>query len=253
MFGRDRTLAFSRVLGACVLQMLEAARSLFAATVVEDHDDAVSELELSAANELSWTAYRMLPGVVEHLLISHAARRQELIRALVEGELHAAVTFVDLVGSTGWAAGTSPSAHAAALGRFEQSAWEAAIRLGGRLVKLIGDEAMVVADSSDVACRIALELCALATIDPDLPSARGAVGVGPLTARAGDYFGPTVNLVARALDQADPGQVVVTTEVATELDAGTWTLAPRGSVELRGVPHPVDLFVVSLNAQTGRT
>lgn len=58
--------------------------------------------------------------------------------------------FVALVGSTAWTAASDPRRHAEALARFEQAAWGQAVRNRGRLVKMIGDEAMVAdARSSD--------------------------------------------------------------------------------------------------------
>ena len=107
---------------------------------------------------------------------------------------------------------------------------------GARLVKLIGDEAMVVADDPAALCGVASEICRMARTDPVLPDARGAVGYGSVTARDGDYFGSLVNEVARASKFAEPpGGIVVTTEVAPSLDPETWSIDPIGAQELRGV------------------
>ena len=246
LFGHDATLSFVRVLGRVSQQVSDAARAVFATAVVEGADDGtVTELELSMSNELAWVAYRTLPAVVEHFLLERADTRQELITRIVEGDLRLAVAFVDLVDSTSWATRTEPASHAAALARFEHAAWEAAVAEGGRLVKLIGDEAMVVADDVDVACRIACGLCALADGDPDLPSARGAVGYGQVVARGGDYYGPVVNLAARAVGEASPGGVVALADAAALLPGDGWHLEPLGSVDLRGVPEPVELVTVA--------
>jgi adenylate cyclase len=232
IIGRERTLAFTRVLGANVQQIADAARAVFATSAVEDRATAVTELELSQANEVALTAWKLLPAVIEHMM------------------LEMAVVFVDLVGSTAWTASSDPRRHAEALARFEQAAWTQAVSNRGRLVKMIGDEAMVAADDVEDACRIATALCALAAADPDLPDARGGVGYGPVTARGGDYFGPLVNLVARLRGEASPNEVVVTAEVADELDDLRWHIKRRGSLELRGVHDPVALAAISPRADS---
>jgi adenylate cyclase len=245
LFGRERTLEFIRVLGVTVQQIAEAARAVFATATVDDSAQPVTELELAQGNEVAWTAYRLIPPVIEHMLMERTAAEHDIISHIVRGDLRVAIVFVDLVGSTAWTAGSDPVRHARALARFEQAAWTQAVRNRGRLVKMIGDEAMVAAQDVDDACRIASALCALAAADPDLPDARGGVGFGPVTARGGDYFGPVVNLVARLRGEANPNEVVVTADVADALDEQRWHIERRGAVELRGVPEPVELAAVS--------
>jgi adenylate cyclase len=250
IIGRERTLAFTRVLGANVQQIADAARAVFATSAVEDRATAVTELELSQANEVALTAWKLLPAVIEHMMLERTDGRRDVIGRIVRGDLQMAVVFVDLVGSTAWTASSDPRRHAEALARFEQAAWTQAVSNRGRLVKMIGDEAMVAADDVEDACRIATALCALAAADPDLPDARGGVGYGPVTARGGDYFGPLVNLVARLRGEASPNEVVVTAEVADELDDLRWHIKRRGSLELRGVHDPVALAAISPRADS---
>jgi adenylate cyclase len=45
--------------------------------------------------------------------------------------------------------------------------------------------------------------------DDVLPDARVGVALGPMLAREGDYFGPSVNLASRAVNIALPGTVLV--------------------------------------------
>jgi class 3 adenylate cyclase len=70
-----------------------------------------------------------------------------------------------------------------------------------------------------------------------------------MTARDGDYFGPIVNVVARASKVAAAGGIVVTAEVAHLLDPAAWSTEPAGSQELRGVGDSVPL---STAARRGR-
>lgn len=244
LFGRERTLAFTRVVGGAVVQISEAARALFASAMAEGSgDDGPTELEISVQNEVAWASWQSLPSVVEHLLLERADVSQDLVTEILAGSLRRAIGFVDLVGSTAWTATVEPAHHAAALARFEQAAWEIATRRGGRLVKLIGDEAMFVTESSTVACEIAADLVQVAASDPDLPAARAGVVVGEVVARAGDYYGETVNLAARLVTVAEPGHVVASKPVVDQLDP-SWPVEPLGPVEVRGFSEPVDLYEV---------
>jgi adenylate cyclase len=152
------------------------------------------------------------------------------------------MTAANARGELEWALRLPLSTAATALARFEAAAWDASVGRGGRVVKLIGDEAMIIAATATDACTIALEVMGLVEHDADLPEARGAVGFGAVLFRDGDYFGPLVNVVARAVKEAAPGEVVVTSAVRDRVGAD-----PRFSVgalephRLRGVDEPVAL------------
>ena len=102
-------------------------------------------------------------------------------------------------------------------------------------MKLIGDEAMLVGDDPAALCAAAIDICAMAHADPVLPDVWGSVGYGMVTACDGDYFGPVVNVVARALKVAAPGEIVVTDAVVEMLDPGEWASESVGVYDLRGV------------------
>jgi class 3 adenylate cyclase len=244
LLGEERTLAFTRVIGAAVQQITDAARATFAGSLVETTRGPVTELELSVSNEVAWAVYSSLPEIVGNLIMQRADTRQDLVSRLVDGDLELAVVFVDLVGSTAWTATVDPHRYGAALARFEQAAWEAAITGGGRLVKLIGDEAMIVADDVESACEIAAAVCVHAQSDPDLPVARGAIAWGAVVARGGDYFGSVVNLAARLIGEAAPGEVVLSGPAAELVSGEQWRLEGKGDAELRGVPGPTPVFAL---------
>ena len=103
------------------------------------------------------------------------------------------------------------------LARFESLAWDAVTEAGGRVVKLIGDEAMFVCPSAAEAARGAIDIVR-ACAAGDLPPARGGLALGPLLSRDGDYFGPAVNLASRLVDRADPGTVIADARFREELD-----------------------------------
>jgi adenylate cyclase len=227
---------------------MEAARGLFGGSVERMDDAARTELEIARANELAIVAWMQAQAVMHHLLSEHPLRNFEFVEALMRGELHIALAFVDLVSSTAWAESVDPVEHSEALRRFEMQASTLAADHGARLVKLIGDEAMLVADDPAALCLVAVEICGMASADPVLPDARGAVGYGLVTARDGDYFGSVVNVVARASKFALPNGIVVTPEVARFLDPESWSTEPIGPQALRGVGERVHLSRVAIRS-----
>jgi adenylate cyclase len=255
LFGETPTLSFTRVMGAAVARVAEAAVSLFLTERLPGLSAQSTELALAREGEDGVATFiAVTPGLMTNLLREHmtlAIRRSVAERTLEVDERAVTVGlgFVDLVGSTAWAAGLTLKEHAMALAGFEAAAWDIASRHNGRVVKLIGDEAMFLAPSGPDTARIARELCRAVAEDDALPEARGAVGYGTVGARDGDYFGPLVNLVARAVKVADPGWVVVTETVRDQLDdppvpGARWEVAELSAPELRGVDEPGRLFAV---------
>lgn len=255
LFGEAPTLSFTRVMGAAMARVAEAAVSLFLTEHLPALAGRSTEVQRARAGEDGTTVFiAVTPQLMTNLLREHmtlAIRRSVAERTLEidEWAVTVGLGFVDLVGSTPWAAGLSLKAHAMALGGFESAAWEIASAHGGRVVKLIGDEAMFLAPSGAEAARIGLALCRAVADDAALPQARGAVGYGTVGARDGDYFGPLVNLVARAVKVAEPGSVVVTGPVRAELGDlpaphEPWEITELPTRALRGVGEAVSLFAL---------
>jgi class 3 adenylate cyclase len=249
LFGEEATVAFTLVMGASVAGIADAAIGLFYAEIGSTMRADATELERARTNADAGAIFALLPSVLTHLL-EQRFRLESVRAASTRGDAvgqtaTVAVGFVDLVGSTGWAAQLSLKDHALALARFESAAWDIATEHDGRVVKLIGDEAMVVSPSAETVCRIALALCAAVASDPGLPGARAAVGFGDVTARSGDFVGPLVNLVARSVKVAAEGSVVVTGDVRRQLGENPpWRLVDAGSPTLRGIDKPVALYAI---------
>ncbi len=262
LMGEDAILAFTRVLGAASTNIAEAAVALFYAEFGPGTGrEGSDELARARVSEAATEAFAGVPQVLSDLLLAQfdrATRRAWLARGWLAATgtpdeaspLEApsevvALGFVDLVGSTLWAEENSLRDQSLALSRFESSAWSSAVLAGGRVVKMIGDEVFFTAPSVDAACRIGTEVCQAAALDPVLPPARGAIGYGAAIPREGDYFGPLVNLVARLVKLAAPGELVITEEAAAALPSRRWTVRALGPHQIRGVHHPVAVFAVS--------
>ena len=107
-----------------------------------------------------------------------------------------------------------------------------------RLVKVLGDGAMLVAADADALVRRMLEPRGAAAADEDLPPVHAGVAHGPALHSAGDWLGRTVNVAARLCAAAPPGTVLATPQVrAAAATALEWEDA--GAFELRGIGEPV--------------
>jgi adenylate cyclase len=260
LMGDEAILAFTRVLGASAMNIAEAAVALFWAEFgpgsVSEGPDELARARLS---EAATRAFLAVPDVMALAVMDQFERAQRRSQA-VRGWSHpsggdsvgepgsptetVALGFVDLVGSTAWSQTLNLREQNLALTRFESAAWSSAVLTEGRVIKMIGDEVFFYAPSVEAACRIGTEVCRAAGDDEVLPDARGAVGIGAVTAREGDYYGPLVNLLARLVKVGAPGELVATESAVAELREEEWSLRPLEPATLPGIPEPVRAYVV---------
>jgi len=120
---------------------------------------------------------------------------------------------------------------------FETAAFDVVSAHTGRVVKLIGDEVMFVAESFDDAIEISLDLISRLRPVEALPPVHCGIATGPTVLVGGDVFGQTVNLASRLTDQARPDSVVVTRRDGQHLlDRDDLDVrAPHRSLDLKGV------------------
>jgi adenylate cyclase len=155
-----------------------------------------------------------------------------------------AVGFADLVGFSGLTERLSTSELDAVLADFDARAAEVIAVRGGRLVKLIGDEVMFVADAA-TGCDILIGLVDAFAADEVLPTMRGGLAAGEVVARDGDYYGPVVNLAARVAKLAEPGSALVTDEVRERVSpSGEYRFDSSGAHTVKGVTGLVHVFTV---------
>ena len=149
-----------------------------------------------------------------------------------------AVVFVDLSGFTRLTEELGDEQAAERSRELANVVRAAAVRNRGRVIKLLGDGAMVHFPSAPDAVAGASAVIELAEL-AGLPAARAGVTVGALIRRDGDYFGHTVNLASRICDAAAASSVTATREVADLTPELSWM--PIGDATLKGVPDPVPL------------
>jgi len=247
VFGEEATLQFTRVVGAALASIADAALAIFGVTLEPSlATGELDELEYTKASEAA-TAMLLneVPAVIAGLFRHHVEAARDRYQAMGAGERAIlAVGFLDVVGSTQLTWDVGAAKVGSAMSEFERRAAEEIATRGGRLVKTIGDEVMYVATSADDAARIGLALARYADEHPVLTSLRGSAAWGEAVRGIGDFYGPVVNLAARMVKQADPGQVVVDAAFAAALSPTVGRTVPVGERRLRGFDEPVPLFVL---------
>ena len=195
----------------------------------------------AAATELVLQLGVGLASVFRQHMRQAIARQRVTQSGVSRSELaRLAIGFVDLVGSTTLQSQLDPAELGALVTRFETRAFEVTAAGGGRLVKFIGDEIMVAALDPVAGCRIVLDLVDAFTDDGTQP--RGGLVFGEVLFRHGDYYGPVVNLAARLVDTAIPGEVLVDASVADEAKDEALCFEPAGRRQLKGFDAPVPVW-----------
>jgi class 3 adenylate cyclase/predicted ATPase len=176
------------------------------------------------------------------------------------------VMFCDLVGSTALASRLDAEDWRSLVNAYLDEASGAVNRLGGHVLKRLGDGLMALfgypqAQENDAerAVRAALAIQrALGEMNvrngakgkPEL-SARIGIDSGPVVVdSSGEVFGEAPNIAARVQGLAEPGTVLVTGNVQRQT-AGLFVAEEKGAHELRGVPASVTLYRI-VRASGGR-
>jgi len=155
-----------------------------------------------------------------------------------------AIVFVDLSGFTRLTRDAGDESAVVAAASLQHHADATATRHGGRLVKLLGDGAMLRLNDATVGVEAALDLVGTMSGEGALSSHAG-VHTGPVIERDLDVFGQTVNLASRIADAASPGEVLASEAVAEAAGDGAFAFERIREVALKGIPEPVSLFRVT--------
>jgi len=143
--------------------------------------------------------------------------------------------FVDMVGYTRLTRRLGEAELSDVLERFEALATEVVAEHHGRIVKMIGDEVLFVADSARDAAEIALTLTERTSADASLPDVRAGMASGRILSRFGDVYGSVVNLASRLTSIARPGTILIDRELASELSGEPgFVVRARRSASVRG-------------------
>jgi adenylate cyclase len=245
----EGVLEVSRVMGLALAQVAAASRALVAeSTLAEGGTEAeVGRRLAEGARELG----PMMGPLLEYVLNLHLREqvrsdvigRAEITSGRLPGSQEITACFADMVGFTKLGEELPPEELGALTGRFGELASDVADP-PVRLVKMIGDAAMLVSPENDALLDAALDLVERTEAEGEgFPPLRAGLARGPALARAGDWYGRPVNLASRITGIAYPGSVLVSEEVR---DAGgegyRWSFARER--RLKGIDGRVRLFRV---------
>jgi len=231
----DDIARLARLMGASFSRLVEAQLevipALLAAVEIGDRSGGPEGPE-GDVDAVGFIADTMNYVWRRHLLAALANRL-----SVGEGDESGAVGFADLSGFSRISKRATTAEIAEMVEIFEATAFDVVSAHAGRVVKLIGDEVMFVADSVDDALGISLDLITRLRPVDALPPVHCGVAAGPTVLVGGDVFGLTVNLASRLTDQARPDSVVVSRRDGQHLvDRDDLDVqAPHRSLELKGV------------------
>jgi adenylate cyclase len=213
---KDVALQMARVIGSSVSRIASAQIDAIESRI----DEPVLDDGTEAAVLRSSFLLPSMPRILEYAWRRHmqvAARRRMVREAGSSGEAQVTVGFADLVGFTALSQQVDAHELAAIVDRFESTAYDVVGLLGGRVVKMIGDEVMFAVDESAIGLEIGLSLAEAYHDDESLSDVRVGLACGPALEREGDLFGPTVNLASRIVSIAYAGSVVVSGDIHDQL------------------------------------
>jgi adenylate cyclase len=243
----EQQLAVVRVLGRGLAQAADVMRSTVLELVLEP---GASEAEFARAYAERVDALMPLVGpMLEQMVrlhLRHTVRTEAISAAersagVLPGARDVTVGFADLVGFTRLGEEVAPDELGRVAERLVEMAGEH-LRGDVRLVKTIGDAAMLVSPDPPTLLAVALDLVDAADAEgQDFPQLRVGVASGPALNRAGDWYGRPVNIASRVTAIARPGSVLATRDVRDAANAAyRWSSA--GARSLKGVEGPVRLY-----------
>ena len=153
-----------------------------------------------------------------------------------------AVLFTDLVDSTPTAAARGDAVWRSTLDRYEASLRRTIERHHGTVVKHTGDGALATFPSGSEAIAAAVELRS-ATRDLGLEGRTG-VHVGEVEQRDDDIGGIAVNLAARVMGEAGPGEILASSAVTQTALGSRFRFEDLGPRTLKGIEEPWQLFII---------
>jgi adenylate cyclase len=256
----DAAVRAGRLIGEAMRRTVDGWLELFAEQVtrpLEDRTRTVDEMSPivvpRAATIISETPDLLVWLFQRHLDAGMDAQNVASMEAGMarEGLLPAgsnrpqAIAFVDLAGYTRLTETSGDEVAARSAARLAELADAAARPRGGRLVKLLGDGAMLHFRDPRGAVLATLDLID-AIEDAGLPPGHAGISAGPLVARDGDYFGHTVNVAARLSGAAAGGIALATRDVvdAVGADGAEARFEPVGALDLKNVAQPVAAYRV---------
>ncbi|MEZ0363367.1 adenylate/guanylate cyclase domain-containing protein [Mycobacterium sp. pUA109] len=232
---------FLRVLGATMARLAEAESSMIRLT---QPDMWLGQTGDEVATARAWRLIAQfiprLGAMIDAVHRHHQVSARTFLEGLAGGpsaSVVCGVGFVDLTGFTALTQQLTSAELAALLTDFGATVSDVVHADGGRVVKFIGDAVMWVSTTPERLARAAVDLVEHPKARRVGLQVRGGLGYGQVLALNGDYFGNPVNLAARLVGAAEPGQILATADIRDELP--DWPATPLDPLSLKGFQDPV--------------
>jgi class 3 adenylate cyclase len=202
--------------------------------VLAEHLPNATFVEIPGRDHVPWGRdLDLITAEVEHFLTGR--RPTGYTRATTR-----TIMFTDIVASTPQLAALGDRAWKTLLEKHDEVSDDVLERFGGRCVKTTGDGLLadLPTPSAAVGCARALvsELRAIGIV------VRVGVHAGPCELHGDDLIGLNVNIAARIVAEAEPGEILVSQVVRDEAPEPAFTYSARGERSLKGVPGRWALF-----------
>jgi adenylate cyclase len=240
LWGPAATIGVARVLGASAARLAEA---LVEAMRVQfempkrnagvDYSEVVSQYSELAQDQLG-SFIAVFDAVFRRHMVDVAAGNWSFDADAVASQRELLVGFVDIEGYTSLSRTLSTRELAELVGQFETVVTDTVARHPAKLIKLIGDAAMIVCEDAREGCRLALEIVGQFGAGVGQPAVRIGLANGPVIALRGDYFGDVVNTASRLAGIAGPSTVVVE-ESVRRIAADAFAFEQLPPTELKGL------------------
>jgi adenylate cyclase len=239
----------ARLIGMAMSQVAAGTRELITTEMVQP-GDTERDLGLRMA-QIARELGPLLGATLQQVLMLHLREqvRQDVIGQadLASGQFggttETTVCFADMVGFTKLGENIPVGELGSVAARLGELAGEVASP-PVRLVKLIGDAAMLVSSQPVPLGEAALDLVEAAdAAGEEFPQLRVGVAHGAVISQGGDVYGPPVNLASRLTEIARPGSVLASEE-ARESMGDRFQYSFAGERRLKGISGRVRLFRV---------
>ncbi len=153
----------------------------------------------------------------------------------------AVILFTDLVGSTRRAESAGDAAWKALLDRHDDVNQSAVNRRGGEVIKTTGDGILALLPSATAAVEAAQTI--RTQLRDERLEVRIGIHLGEIDRRGEDVSGLAVNIAARIMASAEPGEILVSGVVAQTTDAASFRAL--GSRALKDVEGTREIFAIN--------
>jgi class 3 adenylate cyclase len=203
------------------------------------HDEFATAQAYRAIAEFIPRLGALIDVVHRHHLASARTHFEGVIRDTTASVL-CGIGFADLSGFTVLTQALTPAELSELLNGFAGAVSDVVHAHGGRVVKFIGDEVMWVSASPEQLAKAAVDLVEHPQAREEGLQVRAGLAYGTALAINGDYFGNPVNLAARLVAAAAPGQILADCALHDQLP--DWPTLAHGPLTLKGFEAPVPAF-----------